>query len=38
VAKGNLIGFLDRDDEAILDQIGRDERDRRLKAMKKWEW
>jgi len=38
VAKGNPTGFLDSDDKAILDQIGRDERERRLKAMKKWEW
>jgi len=38
VAKGNPTGFLDSDDEAILDQCGHDWKERREKAMKMWEW
>jgi len=38
VAKGNLTGFLDSDDEAILDQCGHDWKERRENAMKLWEW
>jgi len=38
VSKGNPIGFLDSDDKEVVDQMGHDWRERRLKAIKVWEW
>jgi len=38
VAKGNPTGFLDSDDEAILDKCGLEWKERREEAMKRWEW
>jgi len=38
VAKGNPTGFLDSEDEAVVDQWGHDWRERRVKAVKGWEW